>query len=93
MALIAEQLLFLEPIAKRDIPRLTPGLAGIYAGAGPKILTRDLNELTSIGLLRVVDGDYQANSDVLMSLLPLTVPADDGHSTERSGLVTSRQPR
>ena len=75
-ALIAEVLLFCEPVAKKGIPRLTPELAEIYAASGPKTLTRDLNELVSIGLLRSVDGGYQADSEVLMSLFPLTVSPD-----------------
>lgn len=76
-ALIAEVLLFTEPTAKKDIPRLTPRLAEIYAASGPKTLTRDLNELVSIGLLHVVDGRYQADAAVLMTLLPLRVPPDE----------------
>lgn len=73
-ALIAEVLLFREPVAKRDIPRLTPRLAEIYADTGPKTLTRDLNELIALGLLRMKDNLYTADSTTLMSLLPLTVP-------------------
>ena len=80
-ALIAEVLLFHEPVAKKDIPRLTPELAEIYAASGPKTLARDLNELVSIGLLRAVDGRYQADSDALMSLLALTVSPDGTRST------------
>ena len=76
-ALIAEVLLFREPVTKKDIPRLTPELALIYAASGPKTLARDLNELVSIGLLRLVDGGYQAVSEALMSLLPLTVPPNE----------------
>lgn len=80
-ARIAEVLLFREPATKKDIPRLTPELAETYAASGPKTLTRDLNELVSIGLLRVIDGRYHANSDALMSLLPLTVSPDGTPST------------
>ena len=80
-ALIAEVLLFHEPTAKKDIPLLTPELAQIYATSGPKTLARDLNELVTIGLLRAIDGAYQADSDVLMSLLPLTVSPDGTPST------------
>ncbi len=76
-ALIAEALAFREPVAKNDISRLTPELAAAYATSGPRTLTRDLNELVSIGLLRIVDVGYQAGTDVLLTLLPLTVPADD----------------
>lgn len=79
-ALIAEVLAFREPVAKKDIPRLTPELAQIYATSGPKTLARDLNELVSIGLLRLVDSGYQAHSEALISLLPLTVPPDGAPS-------------
>ena len=44
------------------------------------LLARDLNELASIGLLRAVDGLYRADSEALMSLLPLTVPPDETSS-------------
>ena len=74
--LIAEALLFREPTVKRAIPRLTPRLAEIYAISGPKTLTRDLNELVSLGLLLEPDGRYQANAEVLRTLLPVTVPPE-----------------
>lgn len=73
-ALIAETLLFRGPTSKRDIPDLTPELARTYASCGPKTLTRDLNELVAVGLLRLEAGDYRADDGVLLSLLPLTVP-------------------
>ena len=60
----------------KDIPRLTRALAETSAASGPKTLTRDLNERVSVRLLRVIDGRYQANTDVLMTLLPLTVLAE-----------------
>ena len=72
-ALIAEGLAFRDPVAKKDIPRLTTALAETYAASGPKTLTRDLNELVAVGLLRIVNARYQADTDVLMTLLPLTV--------------------
>ncbi len=84
-ALIAEVLLFSEPIAKQDVPRRTPELAKIYAASGPKTLARDLTELVTIGLLRTVGGRYQADSDVLMSLLPLTVVPDGARSATIPG--------
>lgn len=73
-ALIAEELLFRDPVTKRDIPKLTPRLAEIYAVSGPKTLSRDVNELVALKLLRTVDGRLTADARILMSLLPLTVP-------------------
>lgn len=76
-AQIAEALLFRTPVLKRDIPLMTPELAQIYGTSGPKTLTRDLNELVSMGLLKVAGGSYEAESNALMSLLPLTIPPED----------------
>lgn len=76
-ALIAEELLFREPVAKKEIPYLTPRLAAIYATSGPKTLARDLNELVASGLIRQTNGLYQAEGEVLRNLLPLTVPQPD----------------
>ncbi len=73
-ALIAEELLLRDPVAKNEIPQLTPRLAEIYATNGPKTLTRDVNGLVAKGLLHLVNGRYQADMRVLMNLLPLTVP-------------------
>lgn len=73
-AMIAEALLFRDGTAKKDIPRLSPQLAEIYATSGPKTLTRDLNELVTIGLLRVIDGRYEADDSALMTLLPMAEP-------------------
>lgn len=77
-SLIAEELLFHEPVLKREVPKLTPALAEIYAGSGPRTLSRDLNELVSLGLLEIVNGRYEADHDALLTLLPLTVPPADG---------------
>ena len=61
-----------EYVGSQAIPWLSPELARIYAIGGPKTLTRDLNELVSIALLRAATGRYQAERGALMSLLPLT---------------------
>ena len=85
-----EALAFRDPVAKKDIPRLTPALAETYAARGSKTLTRDLNELVTIGLRRVVDGRYQADTNLLMPLRPLTVPAD---TNGRFLAISSREAR
>ncbi len=82
-ALIAEALLFREPVTKREIPRLTPRLAEIYAISGPKTLTRDLNELVSLGLLEIVEGRYQADAEVLDE--PASVDGAPGATESRVG--------
>lgn len=73
-ALIAEQLLFRPPVAKRDIARLTPELAEIYATSGPRTLARDLNDLEGVGLIKLTEDGYIADSTILLSQLPISVP-------------------
>lgn len=72
-ALIAEALLFHDPVPKREIPNVTPELARAYASCGPRTLARDLNELVNLGLLIEGSGRYRANDEVLLNLLPLVV--------------------
>lgn len=74
--LIADALLFHPAVSKRDIQRLTPELAAVYATCGPRTLSRDLNALVSGGLLRDAPGGYEAMNEVLMTLLPLVVPPE-----------------
>jgi hypothetical protein len=82
--IIAEALLFHAPVVKRDIPRLTPELAAVYATCGPKTLSRDLNALVGAGLLQFGTAGYEANSDVLLTQLPLVVPPERDTSTPNS---------
>ncbi len=62
---------------KKDIPLMTPELAQIYVSSGPKTLTRDLNELVTLGLLRFDGAVYDVDINTLIQLLPLTVPQRD----------------
>ena len=43
-----------QAISRRQITELTPGLARIYAGVGAKTVTRDLNRLVGLNLVRPV---------------------------------------
>lgn len=70
---IAEALLFHDPVARKDIPLLTPQLTEVYTQAGPKTLVRDLNELENVGLIRRESGLYTAREEVLSSRLPVRV--------------------
>lgn len=74
--LIAEALLFHEPVQKREVPNVTPELARAYASCGPRTLARDLNELVNLELLVEDPEGYRANDEVLLNLLPLVVQHD-----------------
>lgn len=65
-----------EPVPKRAIPELTPRLAGAYATKTEKTLSRDLNEIKRLGLLRHEPGDGWVPADE--SIRGLRPPAVDG---------------
>ena len=68
---VASELLFRgAPVARDQIPNLSPGLIRTYAKTTARTLARDLEELVSIGLLRESTDGYEANSSVLIALLP-----------------------
>jgi Fic family protein len=54
-----------EPLSRSRMLELTPGLARAYAQKTPKTLTRDLNAIRKLELIRRVVGGYVANKDVI----------------------------
>ena len=84
---VASELLFRSaPVTRDQIPELSPALARTYARTTPRTLARDLEELVSIGLLRESAGGYEANSAVLVALLPTRVSG----SSEPANPIMSR---
>jgi Fic family protein len=64
-----------HPVGKREIPGLTPRLAGAYATKTEKTLTRDLNAIKELGLLRRQDHGWLPADEEIQRLRP---PAADG---------------
>lgn len=62
-----------EPVSKRAIPDLTPRLAAAYATKTEKTLTRDLNAIEGLGLLRREAGGWIPADDTILGLLPRAV--------------------
>lgn len=61
-----------EPVPKTAIRRLSPELAEMYSGKTEKTLTRDLNAVVELGLVRRVDPrGYTANRHVIEAFLPM----------------------
>ncbi len=60
-----------EPVARRDIPSLSPNLAVAYAGT-QRMLSRDLNTLEAGGLIEPVGrGLWQVKRDQILAFRPL----------------------
>jgi Fic family protein len=62
--------------------RLTPEIAELYAGKTDKTLSRDINELLQMKLLRRVGKKVEANGSILSRLLPPRKAADENTDTK-----------
>jgi len=60
----------LRGVARKDLMTISPRVAQHYANKSDKTLTRDLNQLQKMGLIRRVGGRYYANHNVIQAFLP-----------------------
>jgi Fic family protein len=59
-----------KAVRRDDLEGLTPKIAKLYAGAGPRVLSRDLNRLEKLGLISGWKGAYRARAEVVQAFLP-----------------------
>ena len=64
-------------VPRADLEGLTPKIAKLYAGAGPRVLSRDLNQLVKLGLIRRVGRGYRTRSEVVQAFLPPMATIDE----------------
>jgi Fic family protein len=57
-------------VRRDDLEGLTPKIAKLYASAGPRVLSRDLNRLESLGLIYSWQSGYRANAEIVQAFLP-----------------------
>ena len=57
-------------IPKNELPGLTPKLAALYAKAGPRTLSRDLNRLRDVGLVAKRARGWRSNDVIIRAFLP-----------------------
>jgi len=67
------------PLSKHELRALSPGLVEMYHGKTEKTLTRDINALLSMELIRGVQGGaYVPNKQIIEAFRPVTVGQGDG---------------
>jgi hypothetical protein len=59
-----------KTVPRVDLEGLTPKIAKLYAGAGPRVLSRDLNRLERLDLIRRAGREYRARAEVVLAFLP-----------------------
>jgi Fic family protein len=69
--LVLELSKFDEPQAKSVLRSLSPGLVELYQGKTEKTLTRDVNAIVEMGLVRSDPNGYAANRHVIEAFLPV----------------------
>ena len=63
-----------SPVLRRDIRTLTPRLAEAYLNRTSKTITRDINSLKDLGLIRQTGEGITTNKERVLSFLPLASP-------------------
>jgi Fic family protein len=64
-------------VPRADLEGLTPKIAKLYASAGPRMLSRDLNQLVKLGLIRRARRGYRTCSEVVQAFLPPMAAIDE----------------
>lgn len=59
-----------RPVPRGDLEGLTPKIAKLYAGTGPRVLSRDLNRLEGLQLIGRSGRGYRARAEVVLAFLP-----------------------
>ena len=63
-------------IPKKELPELSPKLAGLYARKGPRTLSRDLNRLRGVQLVAKGPKGWRSNDRIVRAFLPPIAEAD-----------------
>lgn len=70
------------PIPASKLPELSPRVAIGYAGKGTKTVTRDVNQLVTLGLVRRTRRGLVANTGMIVAFMPLRDTSEDPHNAE-----------
>lgn len=65
-----------QSVQRDDLEGLTPKIAKLYAAAGPRVLSRDLNRLGNLGLIYRWHGGYRANAEIIQAFLPVVATTE-----------------
>lgn len=61
------------PVPRVHLAKFSPEVVDLYAGKGSKTLSRDLNYLEGIGMIKREGRGYVASKDMMLAFLPLRI--------------------
>ncbi len=61
-----------QPVSLKKMTEISPRIAKAYADKTTKTLSRDLNALRDMGLIRLRSNGYVANKEIIFAFLPVT---------------------
>jgi hypothetical protein len=73
--LVLEMSKFDRLLPKAELPRLSAGLVELYHGKTDKTLSRDINAVVKMGLVRRLKGGHVPNKQVIEAFLPELAPS------------------
>jgi cell filamentation protein, protein adenylyltransferase len=76
--LVLEMSKFEEPLPRSSFRTLSPSLIEMYMGKTDKTLTRDINAIGEMGLVRRQGRDYVPNKSIIEAFLPVVADAYEG---------------
>lgn len=80
-----------EPLPRASLRTLSTALVEMYHGKTDKTLTRDINAIVKMGLVRRQDRNYVPNKHVIEAFLPVTAEQERGASLARSSRPDPRR--
>jgi Fic family protein len=75
--LVLEMSEFDRPLSREELPRLSAGLFEMYVGKTDKTVSRDINAVVNMGLVRRQANGYIPNKRVIEAFLPVMAEANE----------------
>ncbi|HEY5815704.1 MAG TPA: Fic family protein [Solirubrobacterales bacterium] len=75
--LVLEMSEFDRPLSREELPRLSAGLFEMYVGKTDKTVSRDINAVVKMGLVRRQPDGYIPNKRVIEAFLPVMAEANE----------------
>ncbi len=73
-----------KPVPKAQLSKLTADLAADYAKKTPKTISRDINALVEMDLIKLIEGGYKARKNMIRAFLPIRKPTQQKKKRQKA---------